>query len=424
MVSGQLAILIGFEGGTMGNLDVGAAPMPISAVAPRTGSFSAISRVAGGESGSYNFVNEAGTVQTPTAVSLCIPFRMDTQPVGTDLLPIEVSLASLAPGLIPEISISTAKKLEIITGPTVFGRAYGTLHWTGTTVLSLATYYLLHFQQYKAADSGASSHWPIRVKLYSDASPPVLLDDSGWQAPIYTGASATTINSITIGQFSSPSTPGLFYFDDIVGVIGGAGAPIGAKVMGIPPTGNSADENTWTGTANKWDDADDVVGDASTVPDDDTTYFDTPNAGAANQGQLFTHGGTGLTTEPIHGVRQYARLRRTAPRLVNTRFKTAGGSKTNGATLVLGSTYEYYSRLMGREPSGNADWTVAKVDGCEFGMMVPSNHATNDARCTQEWLEVAYGGEAWVDDYPGRILWNDAAPPAGQGPGRPSLIQP
>jgi hypothetical protein len=349
----------------------------------------------------------------PEGISYALRFRVATRPSAGGT-PIRFGLASLAEGLIPEVAMGGDGKLHIVTGPASGGQ-YGTVWWTGDEAPATGTWYVLHGQQYKAGPSGASSNWPIRVKLYN-ADGSSLLDDSDWQQPIYTGAAANLVNSLTFGQMHA-DTAGLLQFDDVIAVYGGAGAPAGARVMGIFPAGNSATHDTWTGTANKWDDVDEAPHDS------DTTYIESPAAGS-NQYQLFTHpamsaidaGVSGGT--PVYGVEQHAVWKRTAGfPLASLSLKNAAGAVSDSATHVPPTGYDFDSRrMMPVEPSGEAEWTVAKIDGCEFGFRDAT--ATPVLRVTQTLLEVAYGGTPWEDDYEPRIGWNETA----KGPGRPAVM--
>lgn len=134
------------------------------------------------------------------------------------------------------------------------------------------------------------------------------------------------------------------------------------RVQTIYPTG-AGNSTMWTpNTATNWQDVKEPF-----VPDDDTTYVASSTASAIDTyvaGDLDTAAGT------IFGVQTnvYARKDDAATRIVAPVIRQ-GGTDYVGNDIGLATSYASGRQIYQQDPTGS-DWTVANVNGDEFGIKV------------------------------------------------------
>lgn len=103
-------------------------------------------------------------------------------------------------------------------------------------------------------------------------------------------------------------------------------------------------------------------------PDDDTTY----NAdGTAGQKDSYAFQNSGVSSGVVKGVITHmcARKDDAGTRQIR-RFARVSSTDYNGSTVTLTTSYTYYSEVLESNPNTAAPWTLAELNGAEFGVEV------------------------------------------------------
>jgi len=327
-------------------------------------------------------------------VGICFGFYMLAQDITET--PSIVSPSAL---LVPWLRIRAVggnRKLSLVNGSN-----YNTTTevWIGSQTLSLNTWYVIALYLYRQSEATATGYWPCRVKLFDNNL--VLLEDSGWQATYNTYSSGGTFNSVYLGQgpADAAATSGVhqFLYDDVV-ITRGAPPPIGARIVGVAPTGDGTDDGykDGGGGATTWDDVDEVP------PDDAATYA--TSSGGTSGAQTYTHAPVSDpgTSGNILGVCGHARMIRRGA--INTtgqvRLKTSAGAFSPSPGVTVSTTWVAARGISQVSFAGNG-WTPGSgsetsIDDLEFGVLNGLYSLGRHLDLTQAYLEVAWGND-WTN---------------------------
>ena len=105
---------------------------------------------------------------------------------------------------------------------------------------------------------------------------------------------------------------------------------------------------------------------SGTYPDDDTTYVSDVTPGAID---TYTVGSLAALTGTVYGVATnlYARKDDAAARTIAPVIREAGTDYAGATTGGLTTSYLFYRQLYPLDPAGAA-WTIASVNGAEYGV--------------------------------------------------------
>jgi len=202
-----------------------------------------------------------------------------------------------------------------------------------------------------------------QVEVIVDGAPYILI--TGVQT---TNVAATTLNKVQFHLGHSGNAASKVIVDDIyvLDQAGGVKATFlgNQSVEAVYPNADGA-VSDWTalGAGDHYLEVDEL-----TVDDDDTSYV---FASVDNDEELFEFTPLAQLSGTINGVMVKSRLKNDAAgsRNVQTLHRSVAGNVSNGATKVVNTTaYAAYNQIWEVNPDGSVAWTVAEIDGSQFGM--------------------------------------------------------
>lgn len=126
--------------------------------------------------------------------------------------------------------------------------------------------------------------------------------------------------------------------------------------------GNYAEWLTLVGAATHWQAVNEVP------PNEDTSYV---ADAVLNSRDTYAFQDLSVVSATIPGIQVLMRARMTAAGVANiARLYRRAGVDNQGADVVLQTTYKYILEIMGGDPIGVANWTVAAINSGEWGARV------------------------------------------------------
>ena len=271
-------------------------------------------------------------------------FRAATLPAANSE-PIYTNYGSVA-DLKAELRINSAGNL-------VHHKADGTAVVTGSSALSLNTWYYIEFM----ATNSATGAYETKINGVSEFSGTA---DHGTGNTVFTAhGKGSNRNGQTVD----------FYYDDIyVSNTGFEGSQYHIpEVRILLPMGAGASAGWTAGTGNTFAEVDD----APPTPDDDTTYIGA-NDTMDNLYSTFAIEDTATksVTGDVDALAAYVRgrsLSTTGTNLTAVRIRNAGAN-SDGPQSEMGTSYVGYHHIAETDPATSAAWTLSGVDTAEVGM--------------------------------------------------------
>jgi hypothetical protein len=149
-------------------------------------------------------------------------------------------------------------------------------------------------------------------------------------------------------------------FDDVY--VADAATRLGdSRVITLVPDGDTGDKD-WTPSSGENNYA---MVDQEQV-DGDSSYIASSTPGDLD---IYTLGNLGVTPETIHAVQlmMCARKDDAATREVRLKLKS-GSTVENGATQVMGTSYQYFHEIYDDDPDAAGPWTAAAVGAMQIGI--------------------------------------------------------
>jgi hypothetical protein len=173
-------------------------------------------------------------------------------------------------------------------------------------------------------------------------------------------------NIIRIGMFPGGGGGGTFDIDDLYVLDGQAGLNdfLGdCRVKCVLPDGDG-NYTAWTASAGS-----DYQCVDETTPNDDTDYISSSNA---TDRASFTYGAVGVTGN-VKGVQLCLSARKDDAGTRTIQHSTRISSTDyDGASVNVADGYAYYPKVWENSPATSSAWTVAEIDGAEFGVELVS----------------------------------------------------
>ena len=180
-------------------------------------------------------------------------------------------------------------------------------------------------------------------------------------------AGTGTADTIALGSHGTISGSNGIYADDLYACDGNGSVNntfLGdVRVQALLPTSDGAN-HAWTPSAGSthYSLVDEVP------PDGDTSYV-----ASSTVGQVDEYGMTAIAiaSGTVFGVQTmlYARKDDAGTRTIAPVVRE-GGTDYVGATVALGTSYAYFSQLYEQDPATSAAWTIAGINGDQFGCKV------------------------------------------------------
>ena len=228
----------------------------------------------------------------------------------------------------------------------------GTVLTTASTSLSISTYNYIEWK-FHIDNAGSTS---LRI--------------NGVEVATYTGDTQNTANNnwgpVQLGPNSEDFGSG-FYADDLY-VLDSNGStnnnflgPIRIKAIYADGAGNSTDFTPSAGS--NFQNVDEAT------VDDDTTYNSETTTGDHD---TYTFGAVGLTGTVLGvQVNLHARSAGVGGELIRPTIRI-GSTDYNGTSRAVTTSYSNYRQLFQVSPATSTAWTIAEIDGAEFGVeLVP-----------------------------------------------------
>jgi hypothetical protein len=169
-----------------------------------------------------------------------------------------------------------------------------------------------------------------------------------------------TPNVIGVGWYDAGQIHGPIDYDDFY-VVGGSTTPLGdVRVQSILPSGAGNTTQMTPSTGSNYACVDDAA------PNADTDYVSETTAGEKD---TYAFGNVTPTSGTIKGVQVMINARKddAGSRSIAPVYRPAS-TDYDGATVSVGDSYAYYREITEVSPETSAAWTIAEVNGAEFGV--------------------------------------------------------
>lgn len=139
-----------------------------------------------------------------------------------------------------------------------------------------------------------------------------------------------------------------------------------SRIETLLPTG-AGNYTAWTPSAGaNWQNVDDAYASAP-CPDGDSTYNE---SGTTTQRDSYAYSNLVITSGVVLGVQVSPNVRKTdAGARSEKAFTRVAGTDYDGSSKSVGDTYASYPELWVQNPNTAAVWSIAEVNGAEFGIL-------------------------------------------------------
>lgn len=231
----------------------------------------------------------------------------------------------------------------------------GTVLATGTTVLSAGVFYYIELRT-KIDDSTGT--YELRINGITEVSASGVDTRNGASASADTlqlGANGSGWTAITYDDLYVCDTTGGDN-DDFLGDV---------RIQSIFPNGNGNSSAMVGSDGNSTDNY--LLVDDTTVPDEDSTYVQGTSVGDKD---TYAYGNVTPTAGVVYAVQTIPRARKTdaGARSIATVARVSG-TEVDGPNQTLSTSYNYLGDIRPQKPGGGS-WSIADVNGAEFGVKV------------------------------------------------------
>lgn len=288
--------------------------------------------------GMRQYLDPTGGSANYDRVLIGVAFRTSNYSAGTAFINLDSGVASTGSGNW-NFAFDSSGHILIRRG--------GTTIATGTTILSLNTWYYLEFKMLLA--TGATGSYEVRINGVTELGP--------------TSSVITASGTVNALRFTSPGG-GSQDFDDLVvqdWSVGGVDFLGDVSVAALVPTGAGNYTQFTPSTGSNWQNVDDAT------PNGDTDYNASSTVGHKDS--------FAMSNLPVNGtpymVQVLSEFRKDdAGSHTQRNFLRVGGTDYEGASNTVLDTYIYGKRdIWNSDPSGGA-WDQTKVDALEAGYKV------------------------------------------------------